>query len=59
MTIDQALQSVLNTMNTILIPGSEAAKMEAAKGDIQAVITSVQRARTQEAQKQEDEKHED
>lgn len=55
MTIDEALNRVLATMNSILIPASESGKMEAAKGGIQAVITSVQNARAQEQEEKTDE----
>ena len=55
MTIDEALNSVLSTLNTVLIPASESGKMEAAKGGIMAVITSVQSARTQEQEGTSDE----
>jgi len=55
MYIDEALKNVLSILNSILIPGSEARKMEAAKSGIAAVITSTQNARAKEQEGKTDE----
>jgi hypothetical protein len=58
MTIDEALNIVLNDLNGIMIPASESEKMAKVKVNIAEVITAVQRDRAMKQQKEE-ERHAD
>lgn len=58
MTIDEALNVVLNDLNGIMIPASESEKMTKVKVNIAEVITAVQRDRAMKQQKEE-ERHAD
>ena len=58
MTIDEALNVVLNDLNGIMIPASESEKMTKVKTNILEVITAVQRDRAAKQQKEE-ERHAD
>lgn len=58
MTIDEALNVVLNDLNGIMIPASESEKMTKVKVNIAEVITAVQRDRSMKQQK-EDKRHAD
>lgn len=54
MTIDEALNIVLNDLNGIMIPASESEKMTKVKVNIAEVITAVQRDRAMKQQKEEE-----
>lgn len=56
MTVDEALNIVLNDLNCIMIPASESEKMTKVKTNILEVIMAVQHDRQM---KQEGEKHAD
>lgn len=59
MTIDDALNVVLNDLNTILIPASESEKMTKVKTNILEVITAVQNDRAMKQQTKEEKHDED
>lgn len=54
MTIDEALNVVLNDLNGIMIPASESEKMTKVKVNIAEVITAVQNDRAAKRQKEEE-----
>ena len=53
MTIDEALNVVLNDLNGIMIPASESEKMTKVKTNIAEVITAVQHDRAMKQQTKE------
>lgn len=59
MIIDVTLKNVLMLLDRMMIPGSESAKMVAAKNDINAVIRAAQQLQAQQDAAKEEEKHED
>ena len=62
MTIDQALKNALAVLDSVLIPASETAKVENVKISIRGVIEAVEStriAKQHEADKNQEEKHED
>lgn len=58
MTIDEALNIVLNNLGDILIPAKESEKMERVKNGIRSVIAAIENDRAQKQQEQEGRQHE-
>lgn len=54
MTIDEALNIVLNNLNSIMIPASESEKMTKVKTNILEVITAVRNDRAMKQQTKEE-----